>query len=277
MAVLIFLHIPKTAGTTFNILLEKHYKASESFSTFPTRMHPSGSLRGFKELPQEKISRLNMVTGHMGFGLHRRFRRPVTYVTLLRDPIKRVVSHYLHEMRDPTSPTHQIIQRGHMDLKEFARYYAVSEMDNLQTRMIAGNWERSGSGPVDDAMFEQAKANLRKHFSVVGLSKEFDAFYLLVCEEMGFRPRYYVRYNQARKGQKKFILDPETRDKLKEYNQFDIALYQYGRELSAELIAGQGSSFNRRLNGYRLMNRFYQAYWAGRRISVRTWLRKQFG
>lgn len=276
MAVLIFLHIPKTAGTTFNILLEHHYQVSESFSTFPTRMYPSGSLEGFKKLPQEKIDRLSMVTGHMGFGLHERFQWPVTYVTLLRDPIKRVVSHYLHEMRDPTSPTHNIIQAGHMDLKEFARYYAVSEMDNLQTRMIAGNWERSGSGPVDEAMLEQAKINLRKHFSVVGLSSQFDVFYLLFCEEMGFRPRFYVRHNQAGKSQKSFVLDGETREKLVGYNQYDMALYQYARELSAELVAAQGSRFNRRLLRYRMINRFYQAYWAGRRVSVRTWARKQF-
>jgi hypothetical protein len=218
-----------------------------------------------------------MVTGHMGFGLHRRFRRPVNYVTLLREPIKRVMSHYLHEKRDPTSPTHEIIKRGHMDLKEFARYYAVSEMDNLQTRMIAGNWERSGSGSVDDAMFKQAKANLRKHFSVVGLSREFDVFYLLVCEEMGFRPRFYVRHNQARKGHNSFALDAETREKLMGYNQYDIALYHYGRDLSAELVAAQGSRFHQRLMRYRMINRLYQADWAGRRVSVRSWARNRFG
>jgi hypothetical protein len=274
MPVLIFLHIPKTAGTTLNILLENHFNPAESYSTFPTRMHPSGSLEGYKKLPQEKIAGLKMVTGHMGFGLHERFSRPVTYVTLLRHPIKRVVSHYLHEKRDPTSPTHHIIKAGHMDLKEFARYYAEAEMDNLQTRMVAGNWERRGHGPCDGAMLDQAKANLAERFSVVGLSKAFNTFYLLLCRKMGWRPRFYVRHNQnqGQTANAASALDGETRAKIESYNQFDFALYEYGELLLNELVSAQDKGFAWQLHRYHLLNKVYQWYWAGRRVSVRTWL-----
>lgn len=273
--VLIFLHIPKTAGTTLNLLLENYYQPAESYATFPNRMHPDGSLEGFRELSQEKVDQLKLLTGHMGFGLHERFSRPVIYTTLLRDPVGRVVSQYLNAMRNRDSTVYPMIQAGHMDLKEFGRYYAASNMDNLQTRMIAGNWEKKGVGRCDEAMLAKARDNLQRYFPVVGLNERFDEFYLLLCRQMGWRPHFYVRYNQAPRARSAVELDSETRAVIEGYNEFDMALYAFGQSLAAEQVAAQGGSFLRQLRRYQQLNKLYQLYWAGRRVSVRAWVKKK--
>ena len=42
--------------------------------------------------------------------------------------------------------------------------------ENVQCKMVAGAWEE----PCTTEMFEEAKRNLDKHFSVVGLAERFE-------------------------------------------------------------------------------------------------------
>lgn len=67
---LIFVHIPKAAGTTLNHIIEAHYTPENSFATSMTRLHPNGSLEAFEALSDAERARIRLLNGHMGFGLH---------------------------------------------------------------------------------------------------------------------------------------------------------------------------------------------------------------
>ena len=90
---LIFLHIPKTAGSTLNFILDAHYTPENSFATSQTWLHPEGSLDGFEMLTETERARIELLNGHMGLGLHRHLPQPARYLTVLRDPVERVLSH----------------------------------------------------------------------------------------------------------------------------------------------------------------------------------------
>ena len=132
----------------------------------------NNDLDRFEALNEEQLARIRLLNGHMGYGLHRYLPRPAVYITFLREPVERVLSHYSFERTLTYSPVYPYLQSGEMDLKEYVRYYTeAGDMDNLQTRMIAGNWHKRGFGPCTNEMLEEAKRNLRERFAVVGLAE----------------------------------------------------------------------------------------------------------
>ncbi|MCB0037091.1 MAG: sulfotransferase family 2 domain-containing protein, partial [Anaerolineales bacterium] len=151
-SLIIFLHILKTAGSTFNNLLDDYYTVQNSAATSPTRLHPNGSVENLTSLSREQRQKIELLYGHMGFGLHQHFSRPAHYITILREPVSRVISQYRHEKRVPLSNTYTLLQKG-MDLKGFVDYYNDFQTDNMQTRMLAGNWQGRGYGACTPEMF----------------------------------------------------------------------------------------------------------------------------
>src|SRR5690606_12622267 len=122
------------------------------------------------------------------------------YITFLREPVERVLSHYSFERTLPDSPVFPYLRSGEMDLEGYVRYYTdAAEMDNLQTRMIAGNWHKRGYGPCTPQMLAEAQENLRQRFAVVGLAEQFDASYRLLKRRFGWRTSHFRRRNQTRK------------------------------------------------------------------------------
>jgi hypothetical protein len=142
-------------------------------------------------------------------------------------------------------------------------------------------WTDPGYGECDQATLDLAKHNLREHFAVVGLTERFDETLLLLKRTFGWQRIQYTRHNVTRGRPRRDSLDAETLAVLSEYNQLDIALYQYAQRLLADQICAQGPSFARALWAFQLANRFVQpvarAYWQARRFSVRAWLREKWG
>lgn len=272
---IIFLHILKTAGTTLNIILENHFTPENSFSTFPNHMHPDGSIEGFRALSNSEKQRIDLLTGHMGFGLHRDLPRPAVYITLLRNPIDRVISRYYQEKHDPYSHLHHAINSG-MNLPEYARFYAeAAEMDNLQTRMIAGNWNKRGFGPCTTKMLATAKSNLQKRFVVCGLTERFDAFYLLLTHTFGWPPIYYRSHNVSSNRRRADSLPPDTVAAIGHYNQYDLELYDFARELFRAQTKQFGPLFGLRARAYEVRNRIDPTLREVRAFSLRVYLRER--
>ncbi|MCA9932716.1 MAG: sulfotransferase family 2 domain-containing protein [Ardenticatenaceae bacterium] len=272
---LIFLHILKTAGTTLNIILENYYAQDRTVATYPNRQHPDGSIEGFHALSTAEKANIDLLTGHMGFGLHKYLPRPAVYITILRDPVERVISRYYHEYRDPHSLLHPAIRDG-MDLKEYVKYYAkVADMDNLQTRMIAGNWEKRGFGPCTKEMLATAKQNLQDYFVVVGLTERFDETYLLLKKTLGWKTTLYQKYNVTPNRPKKRNISEETLQVIREYNRYDIELYHFASKLFDTQIQQQGWRFASEAKLFQLYKILYPTYWRLRSFSVRTYLRNR--
>lgn len=277
-AALIFVHIPKAAGSTLHHLLEMQFAPEESFATCSTPRYPKSDLNRFEALDEEQLARIRLLNGHMGYGLHRHLPRQAVYITFLREPIERVLSHYSFERTLPDSPVFPYLQSGEMDLKEYVRYYTeAAEMDNLQTRMIAGNWHKRGYGPCTPEMLEEARRNLRERFVVVGLAEQFDASYLLLKRFFGWRRVYYRRRNKTRKRLYRDQISAEELDAVRQHNRFDLELYAFATQLFEAQVRRQGLSFQLELAWFRARNWLYGAYWRARTYSVRTQIRHILG
>ena len=78
----IFLHIPKAAGTTLTRILERYYNKDRIFVIWGRRLQES--IGEFTSLPAASRAEIMLLRGHMPFGLHEHLPEPSTYITMLR-------------------------------------------------------------------------------------------------------------------------------------------------------------------------------------------------
>ena len=91
---IIFLHIPKTAGTTLHHIINRQYRQRQLYVYDNSR---EDALDAFINLsPQTKAS-LKLIRGHLSYGLHEHLPGTHSYFTFLRDPVDRVLSHYYYQ------------------------------------------------------------------------------------------------------------------------------------------------------------------------------------
>lgn len=85
--VIIHLHVPKCAGGSVNVVLERHFGERA--------VHSRRQAEVFDALTkEERDARVDCVTGHNRWGAGRKFNREVLYVSVTRDPVERLCSYF---------------------------------------------------------------------------------------------------------------------------------------------------------------------------------------
>jgi len=247
---LIFLHIPKVGGITLSKILERHYSRAQTL-TFDAG---DDQKTRFEAIPAAQRARYRLIKGHFYFGLHHLVPGPSVYITLLRNPIERVLSFYHYARSDADHYLYDVLTTTGLDLKGPLSQDLSLEICNEQTRMLAGEEWEDPQRPVTRAALERAQRNLRTHFRVVGLTEEFDASMLLLHQTFGWRPPRYVKENVTKSKPDGTFPDPETRKLLEEANRFDLELYEYARELFNERRRAAGDRFDAELSQLRKFN-----------------------
>jgi len=214
----IFLHVPKTAGTTLNRLIEWEYPLFQMYSVDPVFFTWSAS--HLRRLPPRRLKKTRMFKGHMLFGLHEILPQPATYITVLRDPIDRVMSAFYYMRSYILHPKYWKFRREQWTVEDFVRRLP---RDNVQCKILAGAEYNS---PCTEEIFEQAKENLFRHFSVVGLSERFEESLALMKLRLGWKLWRYSSFNVTRARPKKADLSQATLDLIAAKNSFDLALYE---------------------------------------------------
>jgi len=133
---LIFLHIPKTAGTTLSVIIDRQFLRDAIFTIDGADIR--GSVTQFIQLPETARARIQCLKGHMAFGLHPYLRSPSRYLTLLRHPVDRIVSHYHHTRGLVGHPFHDAIASGRMSLTDYVKSGIARDLSDGQTTLISG-------------------------------------------------------------------------------------------------------------------------------------------
>ena len=182
---LIFLHIPKTAGTTLNRILEWQYNPVSIFTVDPHRIR--ATVARFKKFPEQRRRRFRVVRGHLLYGIHEFLPQGATYITMLRDPVARVLSTYAFILRRPLHPLHRKLKAGRLGVEDLVRM--TPHRQNLQCRFISG----IGVGPdCDERVLEVAKENLTRAFRIVGLCERFQESLCLMIAAFGWKVPFYT-------------------------------------------------------------------------------------
>ena len=271
----IFVHIPKTGGTTLHRIIDRQYPPE---TRYWIKQHDVG-LEAFKGLPLSRRAVLRMVRGHISFGVHEYIPRPATYFTILRQPIERLISYYTFVQREPEHYLYDYANTPGMTIRRYLEERVSLQTDNFQTRLLSGVWTDVGYGECDEATLALAKRNLAERFAVVGLTKRFDETLLLLQEAFGWSDIHYRRQNVTLGRPRRKELPPETLDVISAHNQLDLELYAFAEELFGKQVQDRGPFFAWAVKRLQFANRrmwpLIRTYRTMRTFSVRTWLRNQ--
>ena len=218
---IIFLHIPKTAGSSLRHIVEQEYTSGACIHIYSE--HPDfAAIR--KDLPTAKV-----IYGHISYGVHDSLGVQGRYITFVRNPVERVLSYYNHLCR------HEATEG--MTLLNMLRSERFPKMNNHMVRVISGYED---NGTIDDtSVFDKAISNIEKDFEFVGLSERMSESVNILGRKLSWKKEYPVPLLNVNVGPHLLEIDAKTLEAVKKYNRLDIMLY--------ELI---GSSFTTSLKHY---------------------------
>jgi hypothetical protein len=250
--VLIFLHIPKTAGLNLRHIINYQYgmadvcapeagqdvTRSQLFRYLETGkplahsgpgFDPNGQFRKVYHAKCADLAGLRAVFGHLWYGFHDAIPGPTSYMTVLRDPVERAISVYYHR-----TGRHGL----RVSLEDWVRTARDYELDNGQTRRLCGRLDEADIRftPCTSQMLERAKKNLKEHFSVVGIAERFEESLLLMARKFDWRVTRYKVYNVNRDRPRGVLVPGEIRQAVRERNQYDVLLYDYAYQLFDEQL-----------------------------------------
>lgn len=243
---LLFAHIPKTAGTAARALFEHRFD-SEQLALLYDRP-PGTPLAHFLEVPQIARDRYEAVVGHFAFGLHHFITRPVRYITFLRDPVERVVSLYYHNVHRASRHYDQIHAQG-IDLGRFVRDRISYQVENSMTQFLAGIEHVAGGdrrvfrNGCPDRMLDLAQRNLVDWFDLVAITERSLESFALLTRYLGLPDLPAPRQNENRERPAVETMDEKILDEIRRINELDVELYRFARELFERQLASPPESY----------------------------------
>lgn len=252
---LIFLHIPKAAGSTLHPVLERHY----SKRTYHTISLPE-QLEAFKQSPEAERRRIRLLKGHMPFGMHNYLTGDSRYITLLRHPAERVVSHYYYVKRTSDHYLHHFLSSG-MSLADFASSGLSGELDNGQVRLLSGHDQDIPCGGCSRDLLDIAKRNIEQHFAVAGLTERFDESLVLMGMALGWSwTPYYLNRNVTQNKPVAKQIDPLALAAIERANPLDFELYDWVSLRFQDRLAQHKQTVEERLVRLNRANHLYRPW-----------------
>lgn len=246
---IVFLHIPKTAGSTLHTVIQRNYHRRAYYTYNGIRYRDQ-----LLELSSEQRKNIKVLKGHVPFGRHEQLSSGTfEYFTLLRDPVARVISHYDQMIREPKHHFYPEWVKHQYTLAELMQNGKLIYLNDMMVRMISGNlyapWDAIGAADL-----AQAIANLEKHFVLAGVQEHFDEFLLLLCAHYEWKWPYYRKQQVAKASHKKAVADELTLAAVRAHNQYDQQLYDYVKKRFELRIAEAGAAFQKKVKSFKKVN-----------------------
>jgi hypothetical protein len=226
----VFVHVPKTGGSCVRTVLAQNYDLDEMRSFDG----PVEDLDRFKAGDGTFTRRVRLLYGHVPLGVEdgldaSDFRR----VTMLREPVSRLVSDYLFAMT-PESGYYDEVMSGALSFLDFV---ADPRLRNAQASWIAGIHPLSDATVTDEHLAELSRAALDR-YAVVGINEHLPETMLLFAKALGWKPPVYKSVNVSPMS-KRFMasLTERTLRHVRDLNKVDVALYAAARDSFRERLS----------------------------------------
>ena len=234
-----FLHIPKTAGTTFIQVLKKQYP-KDCFFEF------SGNYRqdaiDFNNLPEYQKLKTKLFFGHAPYRTGIELADTAQTITLLRGPINRVKSFCQHVYEGKSQYLRDKFSHEKFDLDVFLNSGTL-ELSNLQTKMLLNTGASALGFKIEPSKaVDLALNNLVNELSAFGILEYFDESLTVFTQKFDWNiPEYKVSNTKNDKNLLEFL--PHHIEKIKELNALDIQLFLKAKKLFLEQV--NSKNFNK--------------------------------
>ena len=273
--ILVFLRLPKTAGTTMQTIFERclpdanfHGEIHGFASALLVR--PTHEIaKKFDELPPHERRAIRcFVDEHVGMDIATVFDRPVQFFTIVREPVDRAISHFFHNRASDHLPCHPFIKNK--TIEEYLDSGMGIDADNHQVRVLSGcasldcQWDSQGralsAAPVRRRHLELAQRNIEERFIVAAPMEQFSAlvwFFKRLYNWPVHRALFNIKNDSAGSGRPTVdVVSAETRNRLRQMNQYDTELYEWVKERFADQIAQMEPTFSQEVRRFEQLNAY---------------------
>jgi hypothetical protein len=230
---LIFIHVPKAGGTTLNNILMRNfrYRIDGYGVDFFPRYYPDEFVSLVQAPDNDDTRRPVFFTGHITLA-NKIFRYiPVRYVaiTMLRDPVQRIVSHYRFHSTLLNFPLAKEIASGALGIVEYFEQFRTTIPLQYEYFTQSSN----GAETAQSSRVEEALRNLER-VSLFGLQDRFDEFAVLLAELLGLPDVFYRPLNRT-PDHAATVTDEQT-EELSKLLADDIAFYEGAAKLYRQRV-----------------------------------------
>ena len=254
----IFVHIPKTGGSTMRQIILNNVD--------PRRTLTVGSdhekvMREFAALSQHERDQYVAALGHFRYGIHRFFSSGTPrYFTMLRHPVERTLSNYSYALERPRQPHHFEIGRS-----SFIEFASDQRLGQKQSMWLMGyvpsdkaTLEVYGRElPLPENAVEILKKRISEEFVLAGVLEQYDASLLLLQDIFNWKSVYYERANTTKKRLRYKDLNAEEKRILDALTGPDFELYDWVKARLDAQIEQRGDLFQKRLKAFQAANATY--------------------
>ncbi len=209
----------------------------------------------FALLSNEARSQIQLVAGHVGYGIHTLLPQGSQYITMLREPKDRLRSEYFFARENRDHPHYSMIHNENLSLIQYVESDVSRHFDNCQTRMLSGRPEThwlNGHQQCDEIDLSRACQHLEQQFRWVGLTERFEESFAGLCLKMGWPMHEFRTVNVTKSGRKLDSLTRNEIDILGAHNRYDLQLYAFAETLFQKQVDSLGDSLTRAMQLARL-------------------------
>ena len=220
---ILFDHLPKCGGSSLHKYLEDHYPKRKIFTT--NGNNPSASVDEFRNYPQSKRHGYDLVKGHLANQLIDYVHPDCLKVTVLRDPIDRIVSHYYYAKRSPQHYLYAKIHESAMSLEDYVTSGLSEELRNWYTTHFSGLKVADAEDNPEKSINDTLEVMVQK-YDLIGFLDEYSSFTDTLRDQAKLRLSYQNRKVNVTQGRLAINdVHQSTISKIEQINQLDIVLY----------------------------------------------------
>lgn len=219
----LFDHLPKCGGSTVTKYLYKQYRSHQIFQINGRRPHDS--VVEFCSLPEKIRHQYRLILGHLAHELLDEVHADTISITILREPIDRIISHYYYVLRDTGHYLHQKVIDQNMDLKAYVTSGLSFELCNWYTTHFSG-WKFDQAKADPERAVQIAFDTIEQRYDLVGFLDNLEE----LMNQLKNLARYKVRFendlfNKTSDRPSREEIDPSTIELIRKSNAIDIELY----------------------------------------------------
>lgn len=229
---ILFDHLPKCGGTSLNAYLQAHYPRRKTFST--KGYNSMESVNKFKKLPEADRHGYDYVKGHMAHELLDWAHPESLKVTLFRDPVERIISHYYYARTTTTHYLHSRICTLGISLGHYISHDGMSvELRNWYTTHFSGMTIEEAENDPKEAVSRALNAVLNR-YDLVGFLDDFSSFAEKLRAQANLRYPYQdQRLNVTADRPPRDSIESFTIRKIERVNFLDVRFYNTLRDALA--------------------------------------------
>jgi hypothetical protein len=274
-----FVHIPKTAGGAVTTMFSTAYSKAGITDMGNYVSGPEKALGKVTRRPggwgswQRRGGRVAI--GHTPYGLFRQGNLPpdTRYITFLREPVDRVLSHYYRHVHLPGMNDSERRAKRARSLEQALDEMRMPQLRNLCTRFLCSE---ATLGELPPSALDEAKENLRT-FAFVGIQERFEESILLLQRTLGLGLVPYRNQHVSGAGRRPSVdaISDEQRELIMEHNRLDVELYAFGLELFEQALASVDADFASDLERLRDLAKTAASEHSAAVEAARTWLDRE--